>query len=399
MSENGDTASGQRPLAGLRVVALEQAVAGPFCSRQLADLGADVVKVERPDGGDFARGYDDALGGLSAYFAWLNRGKRSVVLDLKQVADRAALGALVERADIFVHNLAPGAVERLGLGYAELAQRHTRLIWCGISGYGPDGPYRDKKAYDLLLQAEAGVIGVTGAADAPAKVGVSLADIGAGHYAYSSILAALLNRARTGRGERIDIAMLECLTESMMPMLYSWLGTGAIPGRAGLRHNLIVPYGVYACADGAVNLAIQNDREWHRFCAAILDRPDLAADPRFATNAARVRHRQELEDLIERQFADLRAEALVALLDRVGIANGRVNDIPAVVAHPQLAARARWVEVESPIGRIPALLPPHNIQSTPATMGRVPSLGEDTRAVLDELGVGHPEDGEPPGDG
>ncbi len=386
-------ASGQRPLAALRVVDLEQSVAGPFCSRQLADLGADVIKVERPDGGDFARSYDDAFGGLSAYFAWLNRGKRSVVLDLKQVADRAALGALIARADIFVHNLAPGAVERLGLGYDELAQRHPRLIWCGISGYGPDGPYRDKKAYDLLLQAEAGVIGVTGGPDAPAKVGVSIADIGAGHYAYSSILAALLNRARTGHGERLDISMLECLTESMMPMLYSWLGTGRIPGRAGLRHNLIVPYGVYACADGAVNLAIQNDREWRRFCADILDQPDLAGEPRFATNAARVRHRQELEDLIERRFADMRAEALVALLDRVGIANGRVNDVPAVVAHPQLAARARWVDVESPVGQIPALLPPHNLRGTPAAMGRVPALGEHTRAVLGELGISPPPNG------
>jgi itaconate CoA-transferase len=392
MPDSTTPVSDQLPLTGLRVVALEQAVAGPFCSRQLADLGADVVKVERPDGGDFARGYDDALGGLSAYFAWLNRGKRSVVLDLKQVADRAALGALIERADIFVHNLAPGAVDRLGLGYDELAQRHQRLIWCGISGYGPDGPYRDKKAYDLLLQAESGVIAVTGGADAPAKVGVSIADISAGHYAYSSILAALLNRARTGRGERIDISMLECLTESMMPMLYSWLGTGTIPGRAGLRHNLIVPYGVYACADGAVNLAIQNDREWHRFCAAILDQPELAADLRFATNAARVRHRQELEDLIERRFADMRAEVIVALLDRAGIANGRVNDIPAVVDHPQLAARARWTEVGSPVGPIPALLPPHNLQGTQTAMGPVPALGEHTRAVLHELGVGLPSD-------
>jgi itaconate CoA-transferase len=399
MDDSGPTATGELPLTGLRVVALEQAVAGPFCSRQLADLGAEVVKIERPDGGDFARGYDGALGGLSAYFAWLNRGKRSVVLDVKQDADRAALGALIERADIFVHNLAPGAVDRLGLGYDELTQRHARLIWCGISGYGPDGPYRDKKAYDLLLQAEAGVIGVTGGPDAPAKVGVSIADIGAGHYAYSSILAALLKRARTGRGERIDISMLECLTESMLPMLYSWLGTGEIPARAGLRHNLIVPYGVYACADGAVNLAIQNEREWHRFCTDILAPPVSAADPRFVTNAARVRHRRELEDLIERRFADLRADAIVALLDRAGIASGRVNDVPAVVAHPQLAARARWVEVQSPVGPIPALLPPHNLQGTPASMGPVPALGEHTRAVLDELNSAPPRAGVPDREG
>ena len=387
MPANGDSGSGHLPLAGLRVVALEQAVAGPFCSRQLADLGADVIKVERPDGGDFARGYDGALDGLSAYFAWLNRGKRSVVLDLKEDADKATLRALVARADIFVHNLAPGAVDRLGLGYDELAQDHPALIWCGISGYGPDGPYRDKKAYDLLLQAEAGVIGVTGEPDTPAKVGVSLADISAGHYAYSSILAALLGRARTGRGERIDISMLECLTESMMPVLYTYLGTGRIPARAGLRHNLIVPYGVYACADGAVNLAIQNDREWQRFCAEILAQPAVAADPRFATNAERVRNRQALEELIERRFADLGAETLVAALDRAGIANGRVNDVPAVVAHPQLAARGRWVEVEGPTGPLPALLPPHNLHGAPATMGRVPALGEHTAAVLVELGI------------
>jgi len=317
------------------------------------------------------------------------------VLDLKQDSDKEVLGALVERADIFVHNLAPGAVDRLGLGYDALAKRHARLIWCGISGYGPDGPYRDKKAYDLLLQAEAGVIGVTGEPDAPAKVGVSIADISAGHYAYSSILAALLNRARTGRGERIDISMLECLTEAMMPVLYSWLGTGTIPARAGLRHNLIVPYGVYACADGAVNLAIQNDREWQRFCAEILAQPAVAVDPRFATNAARVRHRQELEDLIERRFADLQAEAIVDLLDRAGIANSRVNDVPAVVAHPQLAARARWVEVESPVGRIPALLPPHNLQGTPVAMGRVPALGEHTAVVFEELGIVLPRVGGP----
>ena len=255
------------PFDGLRVVALEQAVAAPFCSRQLADLGADVIKIERPDGGDFARGYDGALNGLSAYFAWLNRGKRSVALDLKLDTDRGVCAELIARADIFVHNLAPGAVERLGFGFDELSPRHPRLIWCGISGYGPDGPYRDKKAYDLLVQAESGVVSVTGTPDEPAKVGISIADISSGLYAYSSILAALIARARTGRGQRIDISMLECLTEWMMPQISFWQGTGAAPPRAGLRHNMIAPYGAYACSDGRVLFAVQNEREWQRASA------------------------------------------------------------------------------------------------------------------------------------
>lgn len=383
--DSKDQPIAQLPLAGLRVIALEQAVAGPFCSRQLADLGAEVIKIERPDGGDFARNYDSALGGLSTYFAWLNRGKRSVVLDLKQDDDRAALAALLQRADVFVHNLAPGAIERLGLGYDQLAALHPRLIWCGISGYGPDGPYREKKAYDLLLQGEAGVISATGTPEYPAKVGVSLADIGAGLYAHSSILAALLNRASTGRGECIDISMLECLTEWMMPLHYHWLGTGTIPARAGLRHNLIAPYGVYPCADGAVNFAVQNNREWERFCTVVLQQPALLADPRFATNAARVEHRTVLEPLIEARFAALPVSTLLELLDQAGIANGRVNDLPDIQEHPQLAARERWTEVSGPFGPVRALLPPHNLRSVPAVMGAVPALGADTAAVLAEL--------------
>ena len=374
------------PLAGLRVVALEQAVAAPFCTRQLADLGADVVKVERPDGGDFARGYDGALRGLSAYFAWANRGKRSVVLDLKDQSGREALGRLLGRADVFVHNLAPGAVERLGFGYEEVAARNPALIWCGISGYGPDGPYRDKKAYDLLLQAEAGVVSITGSPEAPAKVGVSIADIAAGLYGYSSILAALLQRGRTERGERIDISLLECLAEWMMPPLYHWLGAGSVVPRAGLRHNMIVPYGAYACADGAVLLAIQNEREWGRFCAEVLGEPTLADDARFAGNEARLRHRAELEAHIEACFARRSTREVIELLDRAGIANGRLNEVPDVAQHPQLAARGRWTEVASPVGPIPAALPPHNLQGAPARMGAVPALGEHTRAVLAELG-------------
>jgi itaconate CoA-transferase len=377
------------PLSGIRVVALEQAVAAPFCSRQLADMGADVIKVERPDGGDTARGYDGALNGVSAYFAWLNRGKRSIVLDVKQPRDHRAFTKLVGRADIFIHNLAPGAVERLGFGYEQLAARQPGLIWCGISGYGPDGPYRDKKAYDMLVQAESGVVSLTGSAGAPAKVGVSIADISSGLYAYSSILAALIRRERTGSGERIDISMLECLTEWMMPPLYVWQGTGAIPDRAGVRHNMIVPYGAYECADGAVIFAIQNEREWRRLCTQVLAMPDLADDDRFATNAARLQNRVELEGLIEERFAKHNRGDMLARLEQADIPTGAMNDVPAVAGHPQLASRGRWVAVDTPGGTIPALLPPHNLAHVAPRMGAVPGLGEHTREILDELGEEH----------
>jgi itaconate CoA-transferase len=373
------------PLHGLRVVALEQAVAAPFCSRQLADMGADVIKVERPDGGDFARGYDGALNGMSAYFAWLNRGKRSIVLDLKCDEDRATFAKLIAHADIFIHNLAPGTVERLGFGYDALKATHPRLIWCGISGYGPDGPYRDKKAYDLLIQAEAGVVSVTGTADSPAKVGVSMADISAGLYGYSSILTALLLRERTGCGERIDISMFECLTEWMMPPVYVWQGTGRIPARVGVRHNMIVPYGAYRCADGSVNFAIQNEREWARFCNLVLQLPQLATDERFASNGQRLQNRIELETLIEQQFATLATREVMARLDQGDIANGAVNDVPAVVNHVQLAERERWVDVSTPNGVIAALLPRHNLQSVSPHMGDVPALGEHSQQILVEL--------------
>jgi crotonobetainyl-CoA:carnitine CoA-transferase CaiB-like acyl-CoA transferase len=376
------------PLSGLHVVALEQAVAAPFCSRQLADMGADVIKVERPEGGDFSRDYDGALRGLSAYFAWLNRGKRSMVLDLKQPMGHAAFTKLIQRADVFVHNLAPGAVEKLGFGYEQLAETHPRLIWCGISGYGADGPYRDKKAYDMLVQAESGLVSLTGTPDAPAKAGLSIADIASGLYAYSSILAALIRRERTGKGERIDISMLECLTEWMMPPLYVWKGTGKIPARVGVRHNMIVPYGVYACADGAVNFAIQNDREWRRLCEQVLNHPALADDERFSTNAGRLANRVHLEALIESEFRKRNRTELLELLDRAGIANGAVNDVPAVAEHPQLAARHRWVDVDSPVGPIPALLPPHNLEHVAPRMGAVPALGQHTEAILAELAEG-----------
>ncbi len=373
------------PFAGLRVVALEQAVAAPFCSRQLADLGADVVKIERPDGGDFARAYDSAINGLSAYFVWLNRGKRSIALDIKSEHGRNICGQLIARADVFLHNLAPGAVERLGLGYDELAALHPRLIWCGISGYGPDGPYRDKKAYDLLVQAESGVVSVTGTPESPAKVGVSIADISSGMYAYSSILAALYERERHGHGARIDISMLECLTEWMMPPMYIWMGTGEMPARTGLRHNMIAPYGAYPCADGAVLFGIQNEREWVRFCADVLG--SKTAAERFPTNAARFENQAELNAIIEGVFSTLTRNEVIARLDRAGIANAAMNNTAEAAQHPQLAARHRWAQADSPAGPIRALIPPHNLQDSPPRMGRVPALGEHTREILAELGM------------
>ena len=373
------------PLTGIRVVALEQAVTAPFASRQLADMGADVIKIERPDGGDLARHYDGALNGVSAYFAWLNRGKRSIVLDVKAPSDHAICSKLIARADVFIHNLAPGAVERLGFGYDVLAARHPRLIWCGISGYGPDGPYRDKKAYDMLIQAEAGIISMTGTEAAPAKVGVSIADIGAGMYAYSSILAALLNRAKTGTGNRIDISMFECMTEWMSPPLNVYLGTGKTPGRAGVRHNMVVPYGAYRCADGEVMLAVQTEREWRRLCADVLGNADLANNSLFDTNEKRVMNRVELEALIEQRFAKLTRAEAAGLLERADIPGGAVNDVAGVAAHPQLAERGRWVDAESYAGAFKALVPPHNLSGAPVQRGRVPAAGEHSAEIRAEL--------------
>jgi crotonobetainyl-CoA:carnitine CoA-transferase CaiB-like acyl-CoA transferase len=385
------------PLEGLRVVALEQAVAAPFCSRQLADMGADVVKVERPDGGDSARAYDGAMKGTSAYFAWLNRGKKSVVLDLKDERARLAAAALIDVADVVVHNLAPGAMERLGFGYAAVAERNPRVIWCGISGYGPDGPMRDRKAYDMLVQAESGVVSVTGTAEEAAKVGVSIADIASGMYAYASILAALRLRDRTGAGERIDISMLECLTEWMTPALYVWMGAQRVVARAGIRHNMIVPYGAYACGDGAVMLAVQTDREWRRLCGQVLHDAALADDERFVTNARRVENRVALETLIEERFASRGQAELITALERADIPIASLNDVPAVAEHPQLAARKRWAYADTPNGAIPALIPPHNLSTVAPRMGRVPALGEHTEEVLSALRRADPETSEASG--
>jgi crotonobetainyl-CoA:carnitine CoA-transferase CaiB-like acyl-CoA transferase len=380
------------PLTGIRVVALEQAVTAPFCSRQLADMGADVIKVERPGGGDLAREYDGVLNGLSAYFAWLNRGKRSIVLDLKQSAGRAVLSKLIIRADVFLHNLAPGAAERFGVGYEQLAAAHPRLIWCGISGYGPDGPYRDKKAYDMLVQAESGAVSITGSPESPAKIGVSMADSAGGLYAYSSILTALIRRGRTGQGERIDISMLECLTEWMMPPFYVWKGAGRIVARAGVRHNMIVPYGAYACSDGPVMFAIQNEREWKRLCDEVLEMPALAVDERYASNSRRLANRVELEAIVEERFGQFTRAQALERLDRASIPNGELKDVPSAADHPQLLARHRWTSVASEVGAIPALLPPHNLAHVDPVMGKVPALGEHTNEILAELELETEED-------
>jgi crotonobetainyl-CoA:carnitine CoA-transferase CaiB-like acyl-CoA transferase len=382
------------PLAGVRVVALEQAVAAPLCTRHLADLGADVVKVERPGGGDFARHYDAVVRGQSAYFVWLNRGKRSVALDVKAAADRALLDALLARADVFVHNLGPGAVERLGLGWDALHARWPRLVSCAISGYGMDGPYRERKAFDLLLQGESGVLSVTGTPDAPAKAGISIADICAGMYAFSAVLAALYERVQTGEGRLLDISMLECLAEWMMAPAYHQLYGGAAPPRMGMRHNMIVPYGPYRVGDGSwVNLAVQNEGQWQRLCAGVLGRPELADDPRFRSNALRVQHREALEPLIEELLANDTAAAVLERLEAADVPYGALNDLAALLAHPQLAARDRWLEVASPGGPVRALAHPLNLVGMPQAQGAVPAVGEHTEELRRELGLDAPAAG------
>ena len=381
-----------RPLDGLTVVSLEQAVAGPFCTRHLADHGARVIKVERPDGGDLARGYDRAVNGLASYFVWLNRGKESVTIDVKRPAGREALGRIVDRADVVVQNLAPGAASRLRLDHGTLSARNPRIIVVDISGYGDDGPYRDKKAYDLLVQAEAGLLSVTGTGDQPARCGVSVADVAAAMYAYSGILTALLVRERTGKGTRIEVSMLEALAEWMThPFYYGHYGRHP-PVRAGASHPSIAPYGPHRAGDGReVVFGLQNEREWSTFCREVLARPDLAADPRFSSNSERVAHRPELTSIIEQAFAKLSAAQVVQRLDRAGIANGAINDIEAAVAHPQLAARRRWRTVGTSAGPVEALLPPANIGGVEPAMGDVPALGQHTEAVLRWVGYGPDE--------
>ena len=377
-----------RPLEGITVVSLEHAIAAPFCSRQLADLGARVIKVERPGAGDFARAYDTRVKGLASHFVWTNRSKESLTLDLKHPDAHAALMDLLARADVLVQNLAPGAAARMGLSFDALQDHNPRLIVCNISGYGDDGPYRDKKAYDLLIQGEAGFLSVTGTPEAPAKAGISVADIAAGQCASNGILSALLLRARTGRGSAIDVSMLESLAEWMgYPMYYAFEGAPP-PPRAGASHASIYPYGPFEAGDGGtVMLGLQNEREWSAFCETVLNDAALATDPRFASNARRNEHRAELQALVLAVFRNLSTAQVLERLDAARIANARVNDMAGLWAHPQLRSRARWTSVGSPAGPIPALLPPGNSNAFDHRMDPVPAVGQHTDAILRELGL------------
>jgi len=374
------------PLEGITVVSLEQAVAAPFATRQLADLGARVIKVERPGTGDFARSYDAVVKGLSSHFVWLNRSKESLTLDLKKEGAREVLERLLERADVFVQNLAPGAVGRLGFGAEELRERHPRLVVCGVSGYGSSGPYRDKKAYDLLVQCEAGLVSVTGTPETPSKAGIAVADIAAGMHAYSAILAALFRRERTGEGAIIEVSLFEALAEWMgFPAYYTLYGEKE-PPRSGARHASIAPYGPFAGGDGeTVFFGIQNEREWERFCDSVLGRPELARDERFEDNLRRVENREVLEREIENAFGSLTSEETVARLDGAGIANARLRSVRSFLDHPQLEARDRWREVGSPAGQIRALLPPAAISGAEPVMAPIPAVGEHTDRILREL--------------
>jgi len=381
----------RRPLDGITVIALEHAIAAPFCSRQLADLGARVIKVERPGQGDFARGYDERVRGLSSHFVWVNRSKESLTLDLKRAEAAVILAQLLARADVLVQNLAPGAAARLGLDYGTLSARHPRLIVCDISGYGDSGPYRDKKAYDLLIQSEAAFLAVTGTPEEPSKAGCSIADISAGMYAYSGILAALLQRERSGSGCRVEVSLLETLTEWMSYPLYYAFEGAAPPPRTGSAHATIYPYGPFPAGDGKlVMLGLQNEREWQVFCEQVLGQPQLASDTRFASNTRRVAARRELRALIIEAFRALSAAQVVERLERARIANARLNEVSELWAHPQLAARDRWRQVQTPAGPIPALLPPGLPGRVAPRMDAVPALGEHTNSVLGELGYDAP---------
>ena len=385
-----------QPLSGITVVSLEHAIAAPLATRQLADLGARVIKIERPGSGDFARHYDSRARGLSSHFVWTNRNKQSLTLDLKHPQALALLQRLVlEQADVLVQNLAPGAAARLGLSAAALQPQRPALIVCDISGYGQDGPYRDRKAYDLLIQAEAGLLSVTGTPEAPAKAGMPVADIAAGMQAYAGILAALLERQRSGQGRHLDISMLESLTDWMGYPLYYTLDGAEPPPRAGAAHATIAPYGPFTAGDGgSVLLAVQNEREWAAFCATVLGQPALATDPRFAGTAARVASREALHAAIDAVLSGLDTPELLRRLDAAGIANARVNDLAGVWAHPQLQARRRWRELPTSVGPMPALVPgfvpsavPPDEPDADARMDAVPALGEHTDAVLASLGL------------
>jgi len=375
------------PLDGVLVVSLEQAVAAPFATRQLADLGARVIKIERPDGGDFARAYDATVNGLSSYFVWLNRTKESLTLDVKRADGQAILARLLDRADVFVQNLAPGAAGRLGTDATVLRATRPRLVVCTISGYGTSGPYADRKAYDLLVQNEVGLVSVTGTDEAPSRVGISVADIAAGMYGFSGTLTALLTRKDTGVGAALDVSLFDALAEWMGAPAYYTGYSGAPPLRTGGAHATIAPYELFVTRDGVeICLAIQNGREWTRFCTDVIGRPELADDPRFHSNPERVRHRAALHQTIAAVVGALDAAAFLARLQAAGIASARRNDVAAFLAHPQLAARDRWREIGSPSGPVRALLPPIDIDGQEPAMGAIPALGQHTEAILRELG-------------
>ncbi|WP_217477116.1 CaiB/BaiF CoA transferase family protein [Stutzerimonas stutzeri] len=384
-----DTQAKPRPLDGITVVSLEHAIAAPFCTRQLADLGARVIKIERPGAGDFARGYDERVDGLASHFVWTNRSKESVTLDIKQAAANQVVDRLLAKADVLVQNLAPGAAARMGLSFEALHERFPRLIVCDISGYGVGGPYEQKKAYDLLIQSEGGFLSVTGGPgdDQMAKAGCSIADIAAGMYAYTGVLSALMLRDKTGEGSRVDVSMLESLVEWMgYPLYYAYEGAPP-PPRAGAAHATIYPYGPFPTGDGGtVMLGLQNEREWLLFCEKVLLQPALAFDERFSSNSLRSAHREELRAIIVASFAELSAEQVIERLDAAPIANAHVNDMAGVWAHPQLKARQRWSQVGSPAGELPALLPPGSNSAFAPRMDPIPALGEHTEQVLAELG-------------
>jgi len=376
-----------RPLEGITVIALEQAVAAPLATRHLADLGARVIKIERPGVGDFARAYDTTVRGLSSHFVWLNRSKQSLTLDVKAPEAPDVLVRLFSRADVFVQNLAPGAAERLSLGAGELRQKYPKLIICNLLGYGAFGPYRDKKAYDLLIQSEAGLLSITGTEEQPCKSGISIADIAGGMYAYSAILTALLMRQRTGQGTTIEVSLLEALGEWMgYPVYYTKYG-GKAPLRTGAAHATIAPYGPFQSGDQKpVFLSIQNEREWERFCRVVLERGELVKDPRFDSGPRRVANRRDLHLAIEEVFSRLSAREIIARLDQGQIANARMNSVQEFLEHPQLASRNRWHEIDSPVGSLYALVPPADLADVEPVMGPIPSLGEHTNVILNEIG-------------
>jgi len=375
------------PLRGMTVVAIEQAVAAPFATRQLADLGARVIKIERPDGGDFARGYDTTVKGLSSYFVWLNRSKESLALDLKRREAQDVLARLLERADVFVQNLAPGADDRLGTAAAVLRTRYPHLVICTISGYGSSGPYAQKKAYDLLVQSEVGLISITGTEDTPSKVGISIADIAAGMYAYTGVLTALFTRASSGDGTAIEVSLFDALAEWMGFAAYYTAYGGSPPARSGPNHASIAPYGPFPSRDGdPIYLGIQNAREWARFCGDVLRRPDLADDDRFRSNSLRVEHRRALHDAIDDVFRALSTTEIIERLESARIAFARMNSVVEFVNHPQLSARGCWREIDSPVGPLRALVPPVRMEDVEPVMGAVPSLGQHSDAILEELG-------------